>query len=177
MLVFVSGCATTPPSSADNRLDIDAAEYPRVMDAAVIVLRDAGFQIDQQDYRFGRVTTQPLASPLLFEFWKPRSPDPQTRLESTLNDHRRTVTVTLTPVTAVTPPAAYELTVQVLIERCQLPGKHLTGSTKNIWAAPAVVPVEWRRRGIEARYWQPVGRDTAFEEQLLAQIIRRSVSL
>jgi len=180
LITVLPGCATPPPATADNPLEIDTREYGRVMDAAVAVLRDAGFEIDEHDYRFGRVTTRPLASPLLLEFWKQTTPGPDARVQSTVNDDRRSVTVTLAPIAEGAggqPPAAYDLSVQVLIERRQHAGKHLTGSTKTLWAAPAVQPVEWRRRGIEARYWQPIGRDAAFEKHLLAEIIRRSLDV
>src|SRR5688572_16983036 len=55
---------------APNPVEVDAAEYDRVFEASVDVLRDAGFRVNRRDYRFGDVVTYPDTSPTVFEPWK-----------------------------------------------------------------------------------------------------------
>ena len=38
-------------------------------------------------------------------------------------------------------------------------------------------PGELANRGIEGRYWQPIGRDVVLENHLLAAILRKSLFL
>ena len=70
-LGFVAGAGGCQRSYAvhDNPLPIDAEEYDRIFDAAIVVLKDKGFAIDRRDHRFGRITTQPLGSPTFAEPW------------------------------------------------------------------------------------------------------------
>ena len=163
LLAFALNCGGCGRSIVrmDNPLPIDAREYARIFDAAVIELRDQGFIINRHDYRFGVITTRPLAAPTLLEPWQRQNTTAYQGLESTLNSQRRTVTVTLeladtatsTDLRPATQPAvpgpaevantsaiispltasavagpAYQLRVEVLIERQQHPALQATGS-------------------------------------------------
>lgn len=90
-----------PAALAPNPFEIDAREYDRVYDASVQVLRDYGFTVDRQDYRFGRVTTGPLGSPTLLEPWKRDNSTLGQAAASTVGDLQRKVTVFIDPVIAM----------------------------------------------------------------------------
>ncbi len=224
MLVALAGCSSTP--AAQDHMAIDAREYDRVYEAARLALRQRGFVLDRQDHRFGRITTLPLRSPTVGEVWHRGNTTAYQSWESTLNQERRIVTVSMTPLDAASdmpiiedeiaattteeettdatvalpdaadsPPSvtasattpsraraevgAYELRVDVIIERAQQPMHRLAGSidSGSIVTALSANPVEYERRGIEGVYWQPLERDPYLSQQILADIIRRSMML
>jgi hypothetical protein len=214
ILVVAWGCGGCARSIVrmDNPLPIDVREYARIFDATVVELRDQGFIINRHDYRFGVITTRPLASPTLLEPWRRQNTTVYQGLESTLNSQRRTVTVTLelvgaststdlapatqpaAPETTVsvnassaTPPSAdstaqvrsYQLRVEVLIERQQHPALHATGSpsAKTLVQPLTAVPRELQDRGITGAYWEPLTRDPYMEQQLIAQIVHRAMTI
>jgi hypothetical protein len=92
----ITGCQS-PPSTASNPFEIDAREYSRMFDAAVIVLRDHGFRVDRQDHRFGIITTAARDVPTPVEPWQPNQGEPTRAIEHLLNHQRHTVTIRLTP--------------------------------------------------------------------------------
>ncbi len=190
--VFV-GCASTtttvtaddtPPAADDlavspTQLDIDAREYRRLFDAALLVLRDAGFTLDRRDYRLGIITTRPLFAPTIFEPWHSRHASAATTFESTFNDQRRLVRVSLPPAQPAddntTEPAmadTYQLIVEVQIERRQHGLQRLEGSTDAGQLVGSMRRTE--QADTDSDHWRPMGRDVALEERLLQQIVRRS---
>jgi len=185
---FVGVGCQTPSTAADNPFEIDAREYDRIYEAAQLALADAGFRLDQRDYRFGRVTTMPLGSPTVFEPWHRSVTTGKQRLNATFSDERRTASVLLQPLYGesenqdidladASAPAAYNLYVEVLVERKQVPVHHLTGSTQgdHILVPLDESPRDYTRREIDSEYWLAVGRDPYLEQRLLADIVRRSV--
>lgn len=189
---------------APNPVEIDPAEYDRVFEASVEVLRDHGFRVDRRDYRFGKVTTEPNASPTAFEPWVPHNTTFTQTAQSTTDHLRRTVIVSLEP----TPPedraamqdlgqsldaapslpaedaaaevagAPYRLRVEVLLENQQVPVRRLNGSvTGSRFSELSAVPAEWSDRNIGPVYWQPIGRDAHLEQRLARQIIERAMQL
>ncbi len=96
------GCASPQPVTPSERL-VAASDYDAVYDAAEAVLRDRGFKRDRRDYRFGVVQSRPQGAATLAEVWRPNNVTLGAALDSTLNDHRRTVTVTLEPLDASEP--------------------------------------------------------------------------
>ena len=125
----------------------------------------------------------PKGSPTLIEAWKPDNTYPDQALRSTLGDLRRTVAVSFTPnadpaeasSTAATSPTAYDLRVDVLVERLQVPQRRMNGNTRGqVFADLAEVPGELQARGITGQYWQPIGRDLHLEQRLLKEILERT---
>lgn len=183
----LTGCAssTTPRTAVDPAASLPPSLYPQAFDAGAAVLRDAGFEVDRRDFRFGRITTKPKGSPTVLEFWKPDNRGADLALRSTLGDLRRTVTVHFTPEgvdaaewiaavrnNEVTP--AYPLRVEVLLERLQVPARRMNGSTRSaVFADLAEVPAELRGRGITGQYWQPIGRDADLERRLQREVFDR----
>lgn len=169
----LTGC-NRPRPEAQNPLTIDSLEYDRVYDAAIAALRDAGFRVDRQDYRFGRLTTFPQGSPTALEVWDPDNTTAAQAWQSTLVDLQRIARVFIDPLPGEEPPA-YDLRVEVILEQRQTPIRRMTGSiSRNVFSSLEAVPTDWRQRGIDANYWQPVGRDTALEDRLLHDILHRA---
>lgn len=155
-LALLTGCAATPASSSPAPVAAD--DYRRTFEAAIETLRVEGFVVARQDFRFGRITSQPRPSPAFFEVWKRDNSTAGQALGSTVNADDRVVTVKFDPantsvqpalqlpdgvplVTAESdatllaiqagrePSAPYTLAVEVAIHRHQRPARRLTGST------------------------------------------------
>ncbi|MBB6429795.1 hypothetical protein [Algisphaera agarilytica] len=178
------GCATSnDPAVQGNPAAITIADYPEAFQISAEVLRDAGFQVDRRDFRFGKVSTKPKGSPTLIEAWKPDNTYPDQSVRSTLGDLRRTVTVNFLPQndaphadaeSAKRLVSTYDLRVEVLVERLQIPQRRMNGSTNGVvFADLAEVPEELQARGITQSYWEPIGRDVHLEQRLLQQILDR----
>lgn len=174
-----------------NPIDIDQAEFTRMYNATVQVLRDHGFRIDRHSHRFGVVTTRYQDSPIFFEPWQTANSTTSQSWESTLNDQRRWVVLSLEPydtpppaavpgtTTDPTTPTGYRMRLEVFVERHQRPTVFLSGSTNGhrIFSALRSTPAELSERGIEDEYWRPIGRDLYLEQRLLADIVRRSMNI
>lgn len=195
----VIGCSATPQSSPAPKR-ITAQEYPRMFQASIDVLRDAGFIVDREDYRFGKVSSKPQIAGTIAEPWKPSSAGARGALESTSNQQRRVVQVSLEPLgaegadtvdvessgvgstlnaVAAEQGGDYQLRVEVIVERLQVPARYLSGATSGtgMFSQYTAVPAEWQRRGIPGAYWRPVGRDPLLEQRLIEQIVRHSVDV
>lgn len=97
LLSVLAACSRAVKVNQPNPLSVEARDYDLLYQQAIHLLRDEGFVIDQQDYRFGVVTTRPRTAPTLFEPWHDDNTTPAQALDSTLSHQRRTVTVTLKP--------------------------------------------------------------------------------
>lgn len=182
------GCAK-PVVSVANPFEIDHSEYGRMFRASVSALRDLGFEVSLQDYRFGRIETSGLNSPTVFEPWRGTNSTAGQAVQSTVSHERRRVVIRLAPRTtglngsdvtaaAYEAPGAYMLDVKVLMHRQRVTGRNLTGST----AEQRIFSAQGRslsRGSSEQRggYWQPIGRDHELEQRLLNAIVRRSMTL
>lgn len=188
LLLTCVGCQTAPYHAGPNPMEIDPSEFDRLFQASTAVLREEGYVVDREDYRFGAITTQPRPSATLLEPWKGDNTTFSQAAESTLNKQRRSISVTIAPPPAdevrspddpPRNPHSYDFAVEVLIEQEQSPRRSFTGST----VGPRVVrplndtPAELKERGIANAYWQPVGRDPYLERRLMGLIVRRSLSL
>ncbi|MEX1017779.1 MAG: hypothetical protein WDZ31_13640 [Phycisphaeraceae bacterium] len=174
--LLLTGCQRAVVD-APNPLPIASEEYDRMYDASIAVLRDHGFRVDQQDYRFGEVVTRPDDAPTAIEFWQADNTTAAQAWQSTLDHLRRTVTVFLEPAEAEG-EGDYALRVEVLMERRVQPTRRLTGSSRqNVFSTLDAVPAEWQRRGITAHYWEPVGRDPYLEARLLRTIVAEAMNV
>ena len=192
LIGVLAGC-TAQIQGLSNPLEIDHEEYARMFDAAVLVLREPGYVVEHQDYRFGTITTKPSGSSTILEPWRSDNTTSDQALTSTFNYQRRLVTVTLEPDSSdnkepgssvgpfadSTATTIYLLRIQVLIERLIVPTTHMTGSTSpgRMVANLAEVPTQWRRQGMKMQYWRPIGRDVHLEQRLIDAIVRQSLQL
>ncbi len=152
-------------------------QYDATFDAAVQLLRDYGFTIDRQDYRFGLVTTRPLVSPTIFEPWRTTNTSAGQMAQGTLNSQRRIVRVAIKPITLpISPTTKYQLTVQVTLIKLQQPLKHLNGSTSgfSIVSNYSAVPAEWKEKGITRAYWIPDGSDPLLAQRIIDDVSKRA---
>jgi hypothetical protein len=209
LLAWTGGCHTPLRgySERPNPLPIDARAYDALFQAAVLELRDRGFRVDRQDYRFGEVSTQPSTSPTIAEPWRSDNTTAFQIAESTLNHLRRRVIVTLQPIpeedrTAIVEVASamdaetdahpdadgaiasgfadadgFRLAVRVIVESQQVPIRRLTMASQGARATLSSVPAEWRERGIRGNEWVEIGRDEHLEQRLLRAILRRAERL
>jgi len=111
LAIVLGGCAGggTPPMA--NPHQIEAHDYRQTFVSSIQVLRDQGFTVDRQDYRFGVITTRPLGASTLFEPWVGDHATVDQAVASTLHDHRRSVRVTLEPMTRPDPQSQVEMDV------------------------------------------------------------------
>lgn len=182
--MVIGGCAASPqaPTATTSSAAVDAEQYRATFDAGVAVLRDAGFQINQQDFRFGRISSEPQGSPTVLELWKPDNVRAEEAWLSTFGDLRRTVTISLEPgdepaarAQSDGEPSSYRLRVEVILERLQIPQRRMNGRTEGgVFADLREIPTELRNRGIRESYWQPIGRDPAFEQYLTRKIFEQT---
>ena len=191
LMAWLTGCVK-PVMDTPNPIEIDAREYRRMYHASVLALRELGFRVGRQDYRFGKVSSYPMAAETVLEPWYTSNTSLGQAVESTLNQQRRIASVSWQPVAEPHPTAgpweairgqegqSYWMRVEVLVERLQAPGRHLSGSTHGhaLIASLSAVPTEWADRGIADRlYWQPLGRDPLLEQRFIATIVRKSLTL
>lgn len=189
MLGLLAGTCLTGCSrkvAIENPIRITAEEYDRVFESAVDVLRNELFVIDRQDRRFGVITTDPLWSSSLSEPWRTDNTTFYQTLDSTLNYHRRTVSVWLKPqdqpvaIGATGEPIGdpdYWLEVNVALERRQHPDRQL--NTAAISSVGFVSRSGRARRlgterGDEESFWRPMGRDEYLEQRLVNLILARA---
>jgi len=178
VLVFVAarGCAR-PLVQGHNVIEIQGAEYDRVYDASMEILREYGFTIDRHDYRHGVITTRPVGSPTVLEPWGRHNRTADDAVASTLTHQRRRVTVNLEPKQGSDGGEAFQMRIESHVERRQTTRTYMTGSAAghHVVSTLHATPGELSSRGVQDQYWQPVRRDGALEQQLLAAIIRRSL--
>jgi hypothetical protein len=171
--------------TADNPAPLSADLYKTYFDTAIDVLRDNGYVIDRNDYRFGTITTLGQGSPTVLEVWNPQNTTGRQAVESTLADEQRRVNVTFTkneqqaptgtgsdPVSETdTSGGGYAIEVEVILERRQTPTRRVNGSARrNVFTNLSAVPKELADKGVTGNYWQPVGRDAYLEARLMKQI-------
>lgn len=196
MLVMagLTGCGSSSQVLIENPQPIHTSEYDPIFQAAIAELKDRGYRIDQQNYRFGIITTQVQTSPTALEPWHASHYTPGQALGSTVNYQRRQISVQLKPV-AITPDAtqpeqpeqsaksgksgSYLLEVNVNIQQVETPLRHLTGSTSpgRIFRDDRLPTAAQARQGVRENYWRNVGRDESLENQLVADILRRSIDI
>ena len=186
----ITGCTTAPrpaPPPPTPPVAIAADQYKDTFAAAVETLRRSGFRIDRSDYRFGVVTTRPEGSPTLLEPWLTGNTTHHTRVLSTLNDVRRTITVTFDPDPATQEPvnplaphplsradtAARLMSVTVQLETRDAPGRRLDGRTDGrVFSDPAPARPTAADNAPTAA-WKAIGRDPGLESVLQQRILAR----
>ena len=179
---LIGGCSQARPTHL-NPFPIHSAEYQRVFRASIEVLREHQFTVARSDYRFGRILTAPQTSATVLEPWHNVNTTSERALESTINEQHRRVAIEIAPEDdperSSGAGTSFTLAVRAEEYRHRMPRRHLTGSTDGgrIFSDLATFPSELRAAGIAADYWQPVGRDGRLEQRILADIIRRSMTL
>jgi len=118
------------------------------------VARRWAFRIDRRDYRSGILSTEPMISRQVFEFWRRDGEKFDDAQEATLGTIRRTVFFQFSQ----RPDGTYEVAPKVVVER------HATIEPKYRTDPDKVV-----------EYWYALRRDRLMEERLAA-MVRRQLS-
>jgi hypothetical protein len=178
------GCLSAPP--ADNPLLIrynadgfenpilvspgqpTPASYREVFEKCVDVLDDY-FDLLPPNAYDGRIVTKPRIAPGYEQFWKAGNPDPRQRLLATLQSVRQTAMIEIHPGDR----GGYlvYVVVEKELEDLPRPTRSLIGNA--VFQEPQTVDrtVEVISPGaIVERGWFKVGRDYAFEQELLSRI-------
>ena len=95
VLVVTGGCAARYGTIPISHEGMSAAEdnFQNVWLATRYVLEKYYFTIDREDRRAGLISTRPLTSQQIFEFWRRDGTTPEKRWESTVHTMYRIVTV------------------------------------------------------------------------------------
>ncbi|MCP4251654.1 MAG: hypothetical protein GY778_31855 [bacterium] len=154
----------------------DAGGYDRVWESCQEVLRHHRFELDRVDRRGGTITTYPVTSQSLFEFWRHDVDTSFDLMESTLRTVRREATVQIaTDPDDPNDPAA-RLVVTVQRSTLASPERQFNGSSSALRVFGEELP------GVQGEpylsrtdnYWIDDGRDGAMERRLLERIIERA---
>ena len=160
--------ATTAPTAT-----IASSDHGRIHIATLEVLRELKFRIDHKDRQTGAVTTHPKIASSSLEPWRQDTTDAYLLQQSTLNFQRRLVRVQLDPV-----ETGYRVRVEVDLQRRNHPPKPLTEASIELEGGVGVLRRDARtaqtERGTEQSFWHTIGRDHAYEHQLMELILRKA---
>jgi hypothetical protein len=151
------------------------ANYDNVWSQATMLLNKTGFLIDRRDYRLGVITTQPLASSQIIEFWKPQFTSANEGMENTVNRQRRSVRLTISKVPEK--PDFYQIGIQVLVERESNPSEQIGGPLfveGSAFGRNAVtLRSDYATPKVEEGRWNVVGHDPELEAKLIDALFQR----
>lgn len=192
VVISLVGCQTPAPSSAPAELTLLVADRDVLIDRALTVLRESGFDPDAVDRDNGLIITKRATSGQWFEFWRPDSRGAYQVLESSLHTMGRVVTVALTsvehgdtaeaPATAATTAAAAPATrpaagwcrlrVRVDKSRYNAPARQVTTASGALAIYGEELPTEEgvRRAHTPDAHWVSLGEDGLLAEYLLGRI-------
>ncbi len=164
---------TTQYVGAPNPHPIPQSQYDQAFQATLQVLDQLKWAIDEKAYNRGVITTGPKPVPGILEPFSSIKTTPNKQIRATINDERAFAQITLLPLPKN--KKIYQLHVEVVIERLIEPLKQLTGATQGhgIFSKLTAVPTEWKRQGIDGKYWDPVDRDPAIEQKILQLILNK----
>jgi hypothetical protein len=169
---LIAGChepvAPTEPTSA--RVDApNEAEFDRLWEAALTVLRKHYFSPARRDRRAGVITTHPTTAENFFEFWRDDTVGSFEKAEANLHTIRKYVTLRLSKTDN---PGMYGLQVEVQSERLDQPERQITSASAALRAFSAGLPTT-EGQPTAPETWVPLGRDAKLEQYLLGKILTR----
>jgi hypothetical protein len=149
------------------------ASYDNIWKQALQIVSRTGFILDRHDYRLGVITTQPLPSSQLLEFWKPQHSNFTNAMENTINSQRRLLRLTISPVPAK--PDFYQVAIQVLVERESNPSETIGGPIfiEGSGFGRNSFSLRSDYAGLEPPRWNLLGHDPKLEKKLLDQLFLR----
>jgi len=124
------------------------------------------FEIDQEDYRLGLLSTLPMISKQFFEFWRSDAGTPREVIWDSLQTIRRTVRFDFSREA----DGSYIVHPKVLMETSAHPERRITSQAQysSAFSSIAETPTVLNDQGVAVptRYWYAVGRDDAMEQEL-----------
>lgn len=149
---------------------VSSADFFMLWKACRDTLQNDDFDIDRQDYRLGLLTTWPMVSKQLAEFWRSDAGTFHAALLSTLQTVRRTVQFEITR----TPEGLYVARPKVLVEQATHEERHITSVAEYSAALTPLnaAPTRLNQAGevIPSSYWYALGRDEAMERELVNSV-------
>lgn len=157
---------STTPISIENR----STQADQLWEAALNTLRHHQFRLDRVDRRAGIITTRPLTSQHLFEFWRHDVDTWYDLLESTLNPLRRKVEITIAKDENGLWSA---IAVAVHKERLSSPDRQFNSSGATYQYFGNTLPSTTGKIRVtqEDDQWIEVGSDLAMENYFLRKIL------
>jgi hypothetical protein len=180
VLVFAAGAAlgaggcvrpaqpTTPTAANVPDADLDA-----IWDATLSVLRRIEWRPDRQDRATGVIETVPATTKQIWEFWRTDVADPYSQTLADLQTIQRKAIVRFRKIGE---PKQWQVDVEVDVYRLQQPERQITSSSSGLEAFSSQLPTSEGQlllRG-SGNYLEPLGRDAAMEDKLLAMIMQQS---
>ena len=178
ILVCTVGCMGPGRGEYQSARAVSAAgaseEADRLWEAAQETLRRHRFQLDRVDRREGVITTLPVTSQHIFEFWRHDVATWSDLCESTLNPIRRSAEVTLGH--GDDESSWNQLAVVVRKERLSSPDRQFnsTGAAQQYFGDSLPSTTGIVRVTAEHETWLDMGRDPAMEQHLLNKILERA---
>lgn len=191
LCLFIAACASgkpapaTRPSELGARIEqsnptywfkqpavasVEAKDFQKLWDACHNTLINDQFEIDQQDYRFGLLTTQPTISKQFFEVWRSDAGAPLEVLLDSLQTIRRTVHFEFSRKA----DGSFVAEPKVVMEQSSHPERRITAQAQYSAAFAAVGETQNRfndqGQEVPSRYWFALGRDQAMERELARSV-------
>lgn len=162
---YRSSSLLTAPASAERD--------DRLWEAIGVTLRRHHLRLDRVNRRLGVITTVPVMSQHLFEFWRHDVDTWSDAWESSLNPIRRWVEVSLAPTDG---QAWTELAVAVHKQRLSSPDRQFnsTGAAYQYFGDSLPSTTGQARVTAEDDRWLDMGRDPAMEDRLRRAILERA---
>ena len=177
LIFLIANCAAPRPASYVSTRLVDpllvAEGGDRVWSAAQDVLRASRFRLDRVDRRAGVITTMPVTSQSILEFWRHDVATREDLWESTINPLRRWVEIA---VRRGSDGRWEELAVVVHKERLSAPDRQFntTGAAYQYFGDRLPSTTGAAEVSVADDRWLDRGRDPAMEAYLLQAILARA---
>lgn len=176
-VMVVAGCSTSRRTELVSERNITmparSADADRLWDAVCDTLREHRYRLDRVDRNTGVVTTLPVISAHVLEFWRKDVATRHDLWESTLNPIRRWAEVT---VSAAGDETWAGVSIRVHKERLSSPDRQFnsTGAAYQYFGnqLPSTMGLARITEGHDQ--WLSIGRDGAMEDYLLGVIFERA---
>ena len=156
-----------------NVTSVTTPNFDKLWQACVDTLVFDQFELNEQDRRFGALTTYPMISKQFFEFWRSDAGDLHEIAQDSLQTIRRTVHIYF----ARNPDGQFVAYPKVLMEQLSHPERRITAQAQfsQAFASTYEMPNRTTDQGatVPNRYWYSIGRDNAMEKQLARAVEQR----
>jgi hypothetical protein len=185
--ILFSGCASSPPPVTEPPVldpvtatpeywlakpaaaSVYGEDFDKLWSASAETAHNEFFTIDRQDYRDGLLTTRPLISKQIWEFWRSDAGDEYYAWQNSLQTIRRTIQFEFDRQSG-----GATVSPKVLIERFSQPNRRITSTGEyRRFFTPQPTAAEASavdKDDQEYGYWYSVGRDYAMEAELASAI-------
>jgi hypothetical protein len=147
-----------------------STDFDKLWAACDKTVRAYQFEIDRADLRSGVLTSKPLVSSQMFEFWRRDVGDLRETMDSTTQTMRRTIHFEVVRGEDGT----FAAEPKVLVEKFALPERRVTtvSEFRDVFIPVGKVATVQTATGqtLPNEYWYSVGRDEALERELAKSV-------